>query len=239
MIDNPRPTRAEVSDVSTAVFGGADAVMLSAETASGRYPLGVVEMMDRVVRQVEACQWEEGAFGASPARDTNNLRLCPCTRPSPARPPSYRDDLRMRAIVVRSHTGRTASVVAAARPAAPVIAVTPDAATCRRMNLLWGVIPMQIDAQEVPHAMSRTARPRTRTRGGGPVCPRRLRPERQRRGAHAAHCRASGVNWSSFAVPIPLLARKRKRGKLPSLAGGFGPRILIRPGSRRTDRFPD
>jgi pyruvate kinase len=62
MIHQPIPTRAEVSDVSTAVFSGTDAVMLSAETATGAYPIKAVEMIDRVARQVEGYQWAEGAF---------------------------------------------------------------------------------------------------------------------------------------------------------------------------------
>ena len=62
MIEHLRPTRAEVSDVSTAVFSGADAVMLSAETSVGKHPIEAVGMMDRVARQVEGWQWTEGAF---------------------------------------------------------------------------------------------------------------------------------------------------------------------------------
>src|SRR5207302_6546653 len=64
MVYNPRPTRAEVSDISTAVFDGADAIMLSAESASGAHPVGAVEMMDRIARQVEGCMWTEQAFGS-------------------------------------------------------------------------------------------------------------------------------------------------------------------------------
>src|SRR5207302_3076364 len=64
MVYNPRPTRAEVSDISTAVFDGADAIMLSAESASGAHPIGAVEMMDRIARQVEGCMWTEQAFGS-------------------------------------------------------------------------------------------------------------------------------------------------------------------------------
>src|SRR5437899_2118010 len=62
MIEHPQPTRAEVSDVSTAVFSGADAVMLSAETASGLYPVRAVEMMDRIARRIESQEWTEGRF---------------------------------------------------------------------------------------------------------------------------------------------------------------------------------
>jgi pyruvate kinase len=155
MVQNPRPTRAEVSDVSTAVFAGADAIMLSAETASGAHPIEAVEMMDRVARWVESCQWEEGAFGSIAARDeTPPLPLHVAFARSTAQ---LSRDLRVRSIVVLSRTGMTAGVVAAARPAAPIIVATSDAATCRRANLLWGVVPIRVEAVDLkhPHALAR------------------------------------------------------------------------------------
>jgi pyruvate kinase len=148
MIEHPRPTRAEVSDVSHAVFAGADAVMLSAETASGAYPIKAVEMMDRVSRQVEGWQWIEGAFRSL----TEHERELP--PPLPLREAVARStaqlsrDLRVRAIVVRTKYGTSAEVVAATRPSAPIIALTMDPCVCRRMNLLWGVIPRLIDADQ-------------------------------------------------------------------------------------------
>jgi pyruvate kinase len=153
MIDNPRPTRAEVSDVSTAVFGGADAVMLSAETASGQFPVGAVEMMDRVIRQVEATLWEEGAFAFNGKLEA--LPPLPLQEAVPRAIAQLSRDLRVRAVVVASQTGGSARMVAAARPAAPVLALASDPATCRRMNLLWGVFPAQMEAGESPHAAAR------------------------------------------------------------------------------------
>jgi pyruvate kinase len=160
MVTHARPTRAEVSDVSTAVFGGADAVMLSAETAAGAHPVRAVEMMDRVARRVEDWQWAEGAFGAL----TGVSGLVP---PLPLHAAVARAtaqlsrDLRVRTIVVISRTGATGRVVSAARPAAPVLAVTPDPAACRRMNLLWGTVPVAAeptDLQQAPALARRLAR---------------------------------------------------------------------------------
>jgi pyruvate kinase len=151
MIEHPRPTRAEVSDVSHAVFAGADAVMLSAETASGAYPVKAVEMMDRVARQVEGWQWVEGAFRSITDRQ---LELPP---PLPLRSAVAKSvaqlsrDLHVRAIVVRTKEGTSASVVSATRPAAPVVALTMDLETCQRMNLLWGVVPRLIEAFDFEH----------------------------------------------------------------------------------------
>jgi pyruvate kinase len=155
MIDNPRPTRAEVSDVSTAVFGEADAVMLSAETASGQYPLASVEMMDRVVRQVEGCLWDEGAFESRLGGTEDKHLPLPLYEAVARAVGRLSRDLRVRAVAVTTHSGHTAQVVAAARPAAPVLALARDPAVCRRLNLLWGVIPVQITTGESPHALAR------------------------------------------------------------------------------------
>jgi pyruvate kinase len=146
MVGHPRPTRAEVSDVSHAVFGGADAVMLSAETATGAYPVRAVEMMDRVCRQVEGWQWVEGAFGSlteEPAGGKGRLPLLEAVARSTAQ---LSRDLRVRAVAVRSEGGASAAFVSATRPAAPVVALTVDETVCRRLNLLWGVVPRRIDA---------------------------------------------------------------------------------------------
>jgi pyruvate kinase len=157
MIEHPRPTRAEVSDVSHAVFAGADAVMLSAETASGAYPVKAVEMMDRVARQVEGWQWIEGGFRS--ITEHEHVRPAPLPlRIAVARSTAQLSrDLQVRAVVVRTQKGTSATVVAATRPAAPIIALTMDARVCRRMSLLWGVIPRMIEASEFdrPQAVAR------------------------------------------------------------------------------------
>jgi pyruvate kinase len=157
MVDHPRPTRAEVSDVSHAVFGGADAVMLSAETAAGAYPIKAVEMMDRVARQVEGWQWVEGAF-RSITEDEIEKPAPLSLREAVARSTAQLSrDLQVRAVVVRTQKGTSATVVAATRPAAPIIALTMDLRVCRRLNLLWGVIPQIIGPSdfERPQAVAR------------------------------------------------------------------------------------
>src|SRR5262249_36556389 len=140
MIEHARPTRAEVSDVSYAVYSGTDAVMLSAETAAGAFPVLAVEMMDRVARQVEGYQWDEGAFGLLGDKGAAGTRRLPPDRAVARATAQMSRDLRVRCIVVLSRTGTTAMVVAAARPAAPIVALTTEVATCRRMSLLWGVV---------------------------------------------------------------------------------------------------
>jgi pyruvate kinase len=156
MISSPRPTRAEVSDVSHAAFSGADAVMLSGETAIGAYPVEAVQMMDRVARQVESWQWHHRRF-AFPAEAPQAPPPVALNTALARAIAGLSRDLNVQTIVVLSRTGRTAAVMAAARPAAPIVAVTAEAATCRRMNLLWGVVPHEVKPEEFsqPAALAR------------------------------------------------------------------------------------
>ena len=160
MIRNPRPTRAEVSDVSHAVHSGADAVMLSGETASGAHPLEAVRMMDIIARQTEGYLWQTDTFGTLTYTE-QNTGACPIDHPigmALARSTAQLSrDLHVRAIVVATKTGASAALVSAARPAAPIIAVAPGASRAGRMALMWGVDPVIDDADgpEAWHALAR------------------------------------------------------------------------------------
>ncbi|MCE2805052.1 MAG: pyruvate kinase [Gemmataceae bacterium] len=153
MVTQPRPTRAEASDVSTAVMSGADAVMLSAETASGSFPLEAVKTMDRIARKVEAWQSLETHFQQS-ERDQDSHAAADRDLPLRLRRAGAKStaqlckDLRVRAVLVRSKGGTSAAQVSSYRPSAPIVALTTDARVARRMNLLWGVIPRVITAEE-------------------------------------------------------------------------------------------
>jgi len=131
MTASPRPTRAEASDVATAVFEGADAVMLSEETAVGSYPVEAVETMDRV------CRSAEEAGEPAPRRETGVA-----SSPVAAAAVALARDTGAVAIVTATLSGATARAVASLRPHEPVLALahTPDMA--RRLALVWGVIPV-------------------------------------------------------------------------------------------------
>ena len=150
MIGQPRPTRAEVADISHAVTAGADALMLSGETAVGRYPLQAVEMMDRVARQTEAFLWRQGAFealsagpGAGAAPDGLTLETAVARATA-----LLSRDLRVRAIVLVPRSGAWTTIVSSQRPAAPVIALAAEEPVFRRLCLAWGVLPVRLEAGE-------------------------------------------------------------------------------------------
>lgn len=148
MIEHSRPTRAEVSDISGAVFSGTDAVMLSAETASGAYPVQAVEIMDRVARQSEGWQWVEGQFRSITEHQKEETPPLPLRQAVARSVALLSRDLQVRAVVVRTLEGTSAAVVSATRPAAPVVALTMDTRVCRRLNLLWGVMPRLVTPAE-------------------------------------------------------------------------------------------
>lgn len=136
MIDHARPTRAEVTDVAGACMAGTDAVMLSAETASGKFPLLAVEMMDSILRETEAYQFfaRKGWFAKAGEPNTGTLHgaLAEATA-------QLSRDLMVRAVFVLTKSGTTARVVSSDRPAAPILAMTRSEALQRQLCLLWGV----------------------------------------------------------------------------------------------------
>jgi pyruvate kinase len=142
MIDNPRPTRAEASDVANAVFDGTDAVMLSAETASGRYPREAVAMMSRIVVEAER---NMAAF-AEPRRrrQRTHVSVAEAICESIAQAAEV---LPMGAIAVFTETGNTARLISKYRPRVGIYAFSQFPAVCNRMNILWGVHPQPLKKQ--------------------------------------------------------------------------------------------
>jgi pyruvate kinase len=134
MVASPRPTRAEVSDVASAIFQGTDAVMLSEETAIGDYPLEAVRMMDRIAREVEP-DLPYGDWVFNRARSDESDVANSVARAAVGS--TY--TLGLVALVVPTRSGRTARLVSAHRPRLPVLAVSPRIETVRRLNLLFGV----------------------------------------------------------------------------------------------------
>jgi len=137
MTENPRPTRAEASDVANAIFDGSDAVMLSAETASGKYPVEAVSMMARIIEDAEASITEfprPASQEQLKVAETVAELVCHASR-----------ELHMKLIAVFTHSGFTARLISRYRPMVPIIAFSPEAETRRRMALIWGVMPKQIE----------------------------------------------------------------------------------------------
>ncbi len=137
MVTNPRPTRAEASDIANAILDGSDAIMLSGETASGQYPLEAVQTMARIAMRTEASLRHSDILmgkGIQSQRTTTDAISHATAQIS--------HELGAAAIVTSTQTGYTARMVSKYRPHATVVAVTPCAKTVRRMLLLWGVYPI-------------------------------------------------------------------------------------------------
>jgi pyruvate kinase len=134
MITSPVPTRAEVSDVATAIFEGADAVMLSAESAAGQYPVEAVATMNRIAEEVENDPLYHGIIHAqrTDPESTGADAIAAAAR-------QIAETLDLAAIVCWTFSGSTALRVARERPQPPVIAISPNLATARRLSLVWGV----------------------------------------------------------------------------------------------------
>lgn len=140
MIHNPRPTRAEASDVANAVFDGTDAVMLSGETASGLYPVESIAMMNAIVCEAEEHYDRWGHYKQFPDEVATQSDALSMTRA--ARELAHDRDVA--AIAVFTEAGRTAMYMSKARPRVPIMAFTPERTTYFRLGLYWGVTPFLV-----------------------------------------------------------------------------------------------
>ncbi|HYT05358.1 MAG TPA: pyruvate kinase [Gemmatimonadales bacterium] len=145
MVHHPRPTRAEASDVANAILDGTDAVMLSAETAVGEYPLETVGAMDRIIREMER---QTAAGGVVAGRDERRLTAGETVSVEDAialGTSAVARMLKTPLIVTLTKGGFTARKVAAQRPPVPILAVTTEPVTYRQLALVWGVTPVLVD----------------------------------------------------------------------------------------------
>jgi len=148
MIENPRPTRAEVSDVANAIYDGTDAVMLSGESAVGKYPVESVAMMARIVSETERHSNE--AYDSKPREQLSHLSIAETICEATAH---AADDLDLRGIALFTESGVTARQLSKYHPSAPIFALSPVAITVNRLNLLWGTTPIPCPKANTTEAM--------------------------------------------------------------------------------------
>ncbi len=153
MIEHPTPTRAEISDVANAVFDGTSAVMLSGETAVGRYPLRAVRAMAKIAEQAERDAVEMGAYKSMSYdidyTDVTNA-LCDAARTTAS-------DINAKAIITLTTTGRSARRMSKFRPIQPIVAATPRVKTLNQLALSWGVYPVLARIQDSSDKLFRHA----------------------------------------------------------------------------------
>lgn len=139
MINNPRPTRAEATDVANAIFDGTDAVMLSGETAAGKYPVDSVQMMDSIVLRAEVHldKWGKTFQMEDISAKSDSVSITRAAK-------ELANDRNVVAIVVFTQSGKTARMMSKARPHVPILAFTPNQNTYQMMNMYWGVKPLLV-----------------------------------------------------------------------------------------------
>ncbi|QYR20395.1 pyruvate kinase [Paenibacillus sp. sptzw28] len=135
---NPRPTRAEASDVANAIFDGTDAIMLSGETAAGKYPVESVQTMSRIAMRAESALEHREIFTKQA-----NAQQTTVTEAISQAVANSALDLNAKAIITSTESGYTARMVSKYRPKSPIVAVTPVEQVMRRLSLIWGVIPVK------------------------------------------------------------------------------------------------
>ncbi len=160
MMENPRPTRAEASDVANAVFDGTDALMLSGETASGKYPREAVATMARII-----CETESHLLEHVPHRSRRDVRRLSIQETICESIAHAAQDLEMRAIAVFTETGTTARLISKYRPKAQIFAFSANPPVRNRANLYWGTLPMKADHAASAEEMLRVAERDLRERG--------------------------------------------------------------------------
>ncbi|MCB9957919.1 MAG: pyruvate kinase [Rhodospirillaceae bacterium] len=160
MVSAPTPTRAEASDVATAVYQGADAVMLSAESAVGEYPVEAVAMMDRIIKRVQRDPKYRNVIDAytPPPRAMEADAVTTGAR-------QMAETLSAALIVTYSNSGSTAFRAARRRPATPLLALTPSVRTARRLSIVWGVEALVVDHFDSSDEMAAAASSRALSEG--------------------------------------------------------------------------
>jgi pyruvate kinase len=140
MIHRPSPTRAEVSDVANAILDGTDAVMLSGETAIGKYPVKAVEVMSKVILETEkylayGLKFEQAGSKSYTPTEAISSAVCEMAH-----------DLGAKVIITATQSGATARQVAKHRPKPPIVAVSPESSVVAQLRLVWGVIPLKVES---------------------------------------------------------------------------------------------
>jgi pyruvate kinase len=157
MTHNPRPTRAEASDVYNAILDGTDAVMLSAESASGEYPIDAVKVMANIAQTAEEHIWDNRTTGREFHADAEGIDSIPNAISEATFHIS--EALKPAAIITASLSGHTARRIAKERPQTPILCMTPNEVTHRRMALVWGVLPLLVpDFNTIDEMISVTVR---------------------------------------------------------------------------------